>query len=313
MNIESKVNEDVHEILGDEMIKVRISEEFDIPEYVPKGERKGKDKRILVLSGGGIKGIAHVGVLNALHDIGVLSNIHEFAGTSAGTLAIALYLVGYTPKEQIEFIMKFDLSRIVNINFGRFLQEYGLDDGRYLEYVVKRMITAKGHNENMTLLDLYTKSKKRFNFTTVCWNTMEIIYMNHENFPNLPVWKAIRMSTAIPFFYTKVNHEGLLYMDGGCIDNYPIQLYTNKVHEVIGIYLDDSDSFIENPKNLEEDWYRTYEIIRKGANFGCKKGFEKYTISINFDDIIVVKYNIDKDQKEKLYRKGYDAVHKIFG
>ena len=312
MNIESKVNEDISKILGNDMIKVRISEEFDIPTYTPKNERKGKDKKILVLSGGGIKGIAHIGVLHALYDMNILQNIEEFAGTSAGTLVIALYLLGYTPKEQIEFVLKFDLSRIVNINFSRFLNEYGFDDGKYFDYVIKRMISAKGHNEDITLNDLYIKCKKKFNFTTVCWNTMELVYMNHENFPDLPVWKAIRMSTAIPFFYTKINHKGLLYMDGGCIDNYPIQLHNNKLDQVIGIYLDDSDSFLENPKNIEEDWYRTYEIIRKGANFGCKKGFEKYTISINFDDIIVVKYDIDKSQKEKLYLKGYDTIKKIY-
>ena len=71
--MESKIQEDLLKILDDDIIKVKIDDDFDIPEYKSKNKRKGRDKKILVLSGGGIRGIAHIGVLYALDKLGILS------------------------------------------------------------------------------------------------------------------------------------------------------------------------------------------------------------------------------------------------
>ncbi len=312
MDLPSKIKEDLHKILGDDIVKVKINDDFDIPVYVPESKRVKNDKKVLVLSGGGIKGIAHIGVLEGLKTLGILDNIEEFAGTSAGSLIIGLYLVGYSPKDLWEFVHKFDLKKLLNINFLRLLNDFGLDDGKLLDYVLKRLLAAKGCGEDFTLHDLYLRCKKKFTFTSVCWNTGNTVYMTHENFPTLPLWKALRMSSAVPVFYCKIKHKGLLYMDGGCIDNYPIQLFNGRLEQVIGIYLEQELEFLENPKNIEENLSRDYEIFNKGVNFGCKKGFEKYTIDICFYDIASLNYHVDNEIKKKLFFKGYNTIKKYF-
>jgi NTE family protein len=301
-----KIKNDLNKILGDYIVNVKIDEEFDIPEYVSKSHKI--KKTILVLSGGGIKGLCHIGALQALKDLELLDNITEFAGTSVGSLIIGLYLVGYKPESLWEFFKKFDLKKLLNINFLNLLSDFGLDDGKSLDYVLKKLLSMKGCEEDFTLHDLYLKCNKKFTFTSVCWNTGKVVYMTHKNFPNLPLWQALRMSSAIPIFYCKIKYDGLLYMDGGCIDNYPIQLFKDKIDQVIGIYLEEELNYSENPQNIEEDLARNYEIIIKGVNFGCKKGFEKYTIDIPFNDIISINYNIDNKTKDQLYSKGYNLT-----
>ena len=79
------------------------------------------EKTKLVLSGGGIKGIAHVGALYALDKLDILNNITEFAGTSVGSLVLALYVIGYKPVEMYEFIKAFNFKSVIAFFKGAIL------------------------------------------------------------------------------------------------------------------------------------------------------------------------------------------------
>ncbi|MCH5328284.1 MAG: patatin-like phospholipase family protein, partial [Coprobacter sp.] len=62
----------------------------------------------LVLSGGGAKGIAHIGVIQALEENGI--PIDYVAGTSMGAIVGALYAMGYTPEEMMALIKSADFA-----------------------------------------------------------------------------------------------------------------------------------------------------------------------------------------------------------
>jgi NTE family protein len=70
----------------------------------------------LALSGGGIRGAAHIGVLKALEEGGV--PVHMISGTSAGSIVASLYASGYTPREIEEIFLKFD-SGVADPDFGK--------------------------------------------------------------------------------------------------------------------------------------------------------------------------------------------------
>ena len=59
----------------------------------------------LALSGGGIKGAAHIGVIQALQEVGINANM--VAGTSIGSIVAALYAMEYTPKEMVKLFNYF--------------------------------------------------------------------------------------------------------------------------------------------------------------------------------------------------------------
>ena len=85
----------------------------------------------LVLSGGGIKGIAHIGVLHAFEDKGVLKDIKTIVGCSAGAIVAFLYVIGFAPKELYKIAIKFDFTKFksTNIKFENLFNKFGLENG----------------------------------------------------------------------------------------------------------------------------------------------------------------------------------------
>src|SRR3989338_2541524 len=101
-------------------------------------------KKILVLSGGGVKGIAHIGAMQALHDIHLLKNIQTIAGSSVGALIGFLYNIGYKPSELLEFVQLFDLQKIQGFKLGCFLEKFCFDECDKIIVVLIKMMQNKG-------------------------------------------------------------------------------------------------------------------------------------------------------------------------
>lgn len=264
-------------------------------------------KTNLVLSGGGIKGIVHIGALYGLQSLGCLNDFTTFTGTSVGGVILALYYIGYKPAELYDFIKLFDLSNLKDISISNF-QEYGLDSGSRLEYVIKRMIHKKGYSENVTLLELYHHTKKKIVFTTVCINTMELCYISHETFPHIPLYLAIKMTTAIPFYYCPVKYNNFYYVDGGCFDNYPIRKFKNELPNTLGVYIYDIVDVLHEIDNFEQYLFRLLETFMFGINYNLVHGYENETIVIDVKSINIIDYGIDDKLKDEMFMKGFNAI-----
>lgn len=279
-------------------------EKNEIPIYISNKEKK----TIMILSGGGTKGYAHIGALCALEDKQLLQYFNTFVGTSVGSIIISLYLVGYSPTEIWEFIKNYDLKKIKNFHIVNLFKSYGMDSGKKLEDLLKQLIKAKGYDENITLGELHNITKKRLLIATVCLNRQSCIYLSHETHFNLPLYLAVRMSSSIPLMYKPIIYENEFYIDGGCIDNYPINLFEDQLDNVLGIYL-------SNSKNKAKKINGTYQYISlvlgclfEGSTKNIIRGYEKYTININIDSMVPVEFSMDLENKQLLYNSGYDAV-----
>ncbi len=302
-NLELVISSEIQEILG---AKSHISKEYDIPLYQSKNVKKYK--KVLILSGGGVRGVAHLGALKAMETKGCLDKFEVYAGTSIGALILALYLIGYSPDEQFEFIKKFDLTKMKNINIANILQHFGLDNGERMEYVIKRLIQAKGFSVDLTLGELYDKTKKKLIVTTVCLNSGTINYMSYEQYPHLPLYLAVRMSTAIPLFYTPIKYNNRLYIDGGCVDNYPIKIFEKELDTVVGVYITETVDNVEEINNFELFITRIFKCFLVGMVFNGKKAYEKYTVDVNLEMISAVDFGIDDKKKEDMFKRGYNSV-----
>lgn len=277
----------------------------DIPIY---RANKKKNKSILVLSGGGIRGIAYFGALKALEELDYLKNINTFAGTSVGAIISGLYIIGYTSDEIFDFILKFDITKIKSINIFGFLEKYGIDDGEKFETLMKRLIKKKIKDPEITLSDLYLLTNKKIILTTVCVNTAKVVYLSHENFPDLPLYKAIRMSMSVPIYYHPVTIDKKIYIDGGCIDNYPINIFKDRLNQVIGLYVNENTKDIEIIDNTETYLLRLLECFMKGMSINAIKNFENNTINISLDSINFMNFDIDEAKKKEIFKAGYDAI-----
>ena len=258
-------------------INVQLDKEID--ELL--GIQRVYKKTILVLSGGGLKGITQLGCLEALKQQGHLKYIDTIAGTSAGAIVATLYIAGYQPTELYDFLVKFDISKMTYAKTVNMLEKYGLDDGKRCMIILERLIKAKKFDADITFREFYKRTKIKLIITGTCLNEKKAHYFSVDTQPDMSVLIAVRISVSIPIIFAPYKFENNLFVDGGCIDNYPIQLFKDKLDRVIGVYVCDKNEPVEKIENIEDFLLSLIHCLFEGVNHNSSKGYEKFTIKIN--------------------------------
>ncbi len=188
----------------------------------------------IALSGGGIRGIAHAGVLKALEDNNI--KIEVIGGTSAGSLVAALYAMGYSPyyiyilfkrysKELVEISSNPIMSGISAFIRNKKLSLKGLKSGKNLESIYNQIAYKKGIKKiNQIAMPLVIP-------TVDILNSKEYIITNKipENIENkeqyitdITIGKAVRASSSFPAVFCPCEYGQHAFMDGGVLDNVPV-------------------------------------------------------------------------------------------
>jgi NTE family protein len=267
-------------------------------------------KKILILSGGGIKGIAHIGALCALQEHNILDEIDTIIGTSVGAIIGLLFLIGYSAKELYKIIQILEFKKLIHFNLHNILNNYGIDDGEKIINVITKLLEKKKIDSNINLKDLHDLTKKKIIITVTSVNDKKAIYMSYENYPNINILQCIRMSFSIPFFFIPVLYENKYYIDGGCMDNMPIQLYDNDDDTVIGIYIDENeisqDNIITNILSYLSKIYQCYSKCMK--NFICKHNHNNIII-LDVNNVSMINFDIDNlELKKNIHDIGYNTT-----
>jgi NTE family protein len=215
--------------------------------------------RRLALCGGGVRGVAHVGVMKALEEEGMLSCVKEMIGISAGSLFCLLWVLGYTLDELERLAVEFDFRLLRNIepeSVFAFPETFGLDSGESLEKLISSILRQKGFAPTATFADL----QKRCSVSLRCYatelQTSRIREFSTSLTPTTEVRLAIRASMSLPFLYTPVKDpksEALL-MDGGLLNNLPmVFLEEHHIHETWGVLFQTSQKITSEPvKDITE-------------------------------------------------------------
>jgi len=167
----------------------------------------------ITLSGGGARGIAHIGVLKALEEIGV--EISMISGTSAGSIVGALYSRGYKPEEILSIIQKVSVFKSVKPawTWVGLLSLAGLKNV-FLKYIPENDFEAL----RIPLTVAATDIKKG-----------EVVYFSQgELIPSLMA------SCCVPAVFAPVSFEGKLFVDGGVLDNLPVKPIRENCDLLIG-------------------------------------------------------------------------------
>ena len=188
----------------------------------------------LVLSGGGAKGIAHIGVLKAIDSAGL--KIDYVTGTSMGSIIGAMYATGYSGN-QIEKITKKlnwdellcskpiykDVSIDEKDEFGQYSAEVGIKDGKV------QLATGLIDSQELwlTLNDMFLpvyniKDFSKFNIPFKCIAT-DLSNGKAVVLSDGDIVKAVRSSMAIPSVFTAVDYEKTKLVDGGIVRNFPVK------------------------------------------------------------------------------------------
>ena len=174
------------------------------------------EKKIgIVLSGGGVRGMAHIGLLQALEEHGIRPDM--VSGSSAGAMTAALYAAGYSPQEMLLF---FKTTPLFRFSFYSANKPGLLDSDKYRIFF-----------EKYFPVDHFSALKK----PTYILAT-DLINARYEVFQDGELIRPLLASAAVPPLFTPVEINGRLYSDGGIMNNFPVEPLLNQCEVIIGSY-----------------------------------------------------------------------------
>lgn len=263
-------------------------------------------KKILVLSGGSIKGLAQAGALHCMEKHQLLQHIDTYACTSVGAIVGLMLIVGIKPLEMLHFFIAVDTKKVTKSTPLNLLSSFGFDNGERVMVIFQHILEGNNYNSNITFGEFYEKTKKKFIVTGTCINTKKVVYFSYETAPHIRVVDAVRASTSIPIVFVPQKIENMLYTDGGCIDNYPIKLFDHCLDQVIGIMVTDNRKKVDMINNIEQYFSEIIQCLYEGHIISILNGYEKQTVYI---ECIQIDGSIE-DQSTALFDNGYQIMEK---
>ena len=188
--------------------------------------KKYKYPWALVLSGGGAKGLAHIGVLKAMEEAG-FPRPSLVAGTSMGAIVGGLYACGMTPAEMARFIIEeFDITDHLDSFVFKIQGPVGrvVQTGQILGSLATRPGIDTGHRV-LELLEGLTGGKN-FEETEITFrcNALDLLSGREVVFRSGSVARAMRASMSFPVFFEPFVDNGMCFVDGGLLDNMPVDI-----------------------------------------------------------------------------------------
>ena len=187
----------------------------------------------LVLGGGGLKGFAHIGVLRALEERGIVPDV--YAGTSIGALIAAAYLSGGVVDDlqaRAEALRKRDLFRINHLGM---LLERMRSPSIYLEEPLRTLCAAA--IPDVTFAEL----PKRLLVNTVDLDRGARVVWGLPGLEEVSVRDAVYASCALPGFFPPGRIGDRTCIDGGVVDNLPVSIASQYADLVIAVDVGSSD------------------------------------------------------------------------
>ena len=181
----------------------------------------------LVLSGGGVRGVAHLGLIKALEENDI--RIEKLSGTSAGSIVSAFYAYGYSVEDILDIILNINALKL-------FRPALSLTGILKMDHVYKFLEQHLPNNDFSYLrLPVTIAATNLKTGTTDYFDQGDLI-------------GAVCASSCIPVMFDPVEYNGSLYIDGGILNNLPVEPIKDHVDKVFGSHCNPIDRDFE-PKN----------------------------------------------------------------
>ena len=206
-----------------------------LPNLQDTHAQSDRDAIGLTLSGGGAKGFAHIGVLHIIDSLGI--KVDYITGTSMGSIIGGLYAVGYTASEIEEFALSVDWASTFSsrseledvhirnrLNYNKHLVEIPFQDKK----IVLSTGAIEGQKLWLLLEELFFHIREEedfhnFDIPFACMAT-DLATGNSVIMNSGDIVSALRASMAIPAVFTSVYRENLRLIDGGVVNNFPVDV-----------------------------------------------------------------------------------------
>jgi NTE family protein len=290
------------------------------------GFAESQPKTGLVLSGGAARGLAHIGVLKALEEHGV--QIDAIAGTSMGAVIGGLYAAGYSVEELEKLALSLDWRQVLSDDPPR--QDVPFrrkQDDR--DFLVKRKLSFRDdgslglplgviQGQNLALLLerllVYTSDTRDFDRLPIPFRAVATDIANDKKviFRSGHLPQAIRASMSIPAVFAPVEIEGRLLVDGGMVDNIPMDVARDMGVDRL-IVVD-----IGTPLQPREQLLTVVDVLNQSITMMTRRNSEAQLATLRSEDLLVQPMlagfgSTDFGRAEQLIEAGYRAASALDG
>ena len=206
------------------------------------------EQRPFVLSGGGVRGVAHLGVLRALAEAGIVPG--AISGTSAGALVGALVADGYSPREVLELVLP-ELRRT------SLIRRRALASTRIRDFLGQALRHRHFEELRIPLFVSATNLEKGG----------QHVIASGELLP------ALMASCAIPLVFPPVMVNGVYHVDGGLSNNLPVEPFIDRLDRVVAVHVNPLPAFDPSKRGVVRTMVRIWhlnfrEMVMRSAQ-GC--------------------------------------------
>lgn len=223
-----------------------------------------------------------------------LKHIKEISGSSAGAI-IAIALALHIPLQDIlDKLLALDVANLTKFKIKSFVSTYGFVDMKPL-----REALVNAYECDPT----FTELEKKVYISSYCMNRARTEYFSVDTHPHMKVIDAVCMSMAIPLVFSTVKHEGMIYMDGGTKESFPITPFIDrKPEKIMCVRVKQGDVFIEDIKNIKQFLKAmvTTAMCITDTNF-VKIG---KMINLTLTNEEMFNFNMSHEEKLKLFMRG---------
>ena len=234
----------------------------------------------LVLSGGGSRGVAHLGVIKALEEAGI--TISMISGSSSGAIAGALYGSGHSPEKIVEIVRDIKPLKL----FRPAISKSGLLKMDSTELIYRQHILDDTFEA--LSIPLIVAATDLCQGKTVYFSEGKLI-------------RRLMASTCIPVVFDPVEVDGKLYLDGGLLNNFPAEVLTGQCDKIIGSHCNPIDENFRSG-NFKTILERTF-LLTINANAYPRRRF----CDIFIEPPALKTFKVfDMARADEIFRIGYD-------
>jgi len=312
-----------------DLLDLDISPPLDTPIAIERTIRP--EIKHLVFSGGGPAGLISYGACKCLHEKNIweLKNIKSIYGTSIGALIGVIVSLGYEWSILDDYLIKRPWNKVFKLSLDNFLNcfyEKGLLGKEVIYSLIGPLFKAKDLDINITFGQLYDYTGIELHMYTSNVNNevIELVDLSHLTHKELSVCDGLCMSMSYPFVFKPVIIDTICYIDGGIMNNFPLnkcvkqQKCTEDQVLAFKTSLESKDETIKNDSTMADYVYILFRKLQRmifGGN-RSKPYKSKYTVNclvgnlINLNDWMNVAMN--EDSRRNLINEGDKSAIKFY-
>ena len=284
----------------------------------------------------GQNGLGQLGILEVLQEVKFVNikDIKKIFGTSCGAILAGSLALGIDITEMIQYMIERPWNKMVKIDLDSFLslnQSKGLISADLIKNAVIPFFKAYDIDVNITMKEAYQRTGIELNIITVDLGLFKDVCLNYKTFPNLPLLTAIAMSSAMPPIFSPVEYEGKYYLDGGLLNNYPLNNLTcslkpSQYDKILAIRIDKKNKATSQPVDIaslsviEYASYvlqKSFGVLGNGCEYGNSHELRipnELVCEVDYfiaEPILWKEFNKSIEAKRNMYKNGVVSAHKF--